>query len=111
MSLQMLEEKILWAAIEDYAGLYEVIWEFGNEIPPIPFDKIQTTVLSLLHQGYIELFKCEEPYGEVTKINDGCIDILSDKKNWDPPELYAISIKVSATESGEKYYKSLVNWT
>jgi hypothetical protein len=103
----MLEEKILWAAIEDYAGLWEVVWEFGNEIPPIPFGIIQATVLSFFNQGYIELFRCKEPYGEVTKIDDGCMDILSDKANWDPPnQLSLFSIRISATESGKSYYKS-----
>jgi len=105
----MLEEKILWAAIEDYAGLWEVLWEFGKEIPSIPFFEIQTTVLSLFNQGYIEVFKCKEPYGELTKIDDGCIDIFSDKTNWNPPDQYAVSIRISATERGEKYYYSLVN--
>jgi hypothetical protein len=104
----MLEEKILWAAIEDYTGLWEVVWEFTSEIPPIPFDQIQTTVLSLFYHGYIELFKCKEPYGKIIRVIDGCTGILSDKTNWNPPDQFAISIRISATESGKIYYKSLI---
>ncbi|MDR0312790.1 MAG: hypothetical protein LBI14_04265 [Treponema sp.] len=105
----MLEEKILWAAIEDYAGLWEVIWEFGNEIPPISFNEIQATVLSLFNQGCIELFRCKEPYGEVVKIDDGCMDILSDKANWDTPnQSTSSSVRISVTESGERLYRTLI---
>ncbi|MDR2922391.1 MAG: hypothetical protein LBU85_03485 [Treponema sp.] len=99
--------KVLWAAIEDYAGLWEAVWEFGNEIPPVSFNEIQTTVLSLFSNGYIELFRCKEPYGELVRITDGCIDILSDKTNWNPPELFAFSIRISATESGKSHYETL----
>jgi hypothetical protein len=103
----MLEKKILWAAIEDYAGLWEVVWEFGNEIPSIPFNQIQATVLELFKNGYIELFRCKEPDGEVIKIIDNCVGILNDETNWNVPELFDFGIRISATESGKSFYKNL----
>jgi hypothetical protein len=105
----ILEKRILWAAIEEYAGLWEIIWEFGNEIIPVHFSEIQTSVIELLKKGYIELFRCKDPEGYIIRINDCCIDILTDKINWDPPDPFDFTIRISATESGENYYKSLIH--
>ena len=103
----MIGKRILWAAIEDYVGLWEISWEFGKDAEK-PSTADLTEILSqYIDQGYVELFHCKEPYGELEKIETNPKAILAESSNWKEPREGAVSIRVSATEKGQDYYKSL----
>ncbi len=103
----MIEKRVLWAAIEDYVGLWEIQWEFGKDIEkPSTLELIE--VLIKFHDlGVLEFFKCKEPYGELEKINTNIKVLLEDIINWKEPLVGSISIRVSATNKGQEYYKTL----
>ena len=104
---KMIEKRILWAAIEDYVGLWEIPWEFGKDKEQ-PTRTVLTDVLSrLLDQGYMEMFRCQEPYGELVKIQVDPEAILAVGTNWEQPGEGAISIRLSTTEKGQEYFNTL----
>jgi len=103
-----MEEKILWAAIEDYAGLWEVLWEFGKEESAAGYNQIQTTVIGLFEKGFIELYEYNDLNNKKSKIKKDIINIINEKKNWNPPEKLGITFRISATSNGKKYYKKLI---
>ena len=107
-------EKVLWATIEDYCGLWELVWEIntlGSNNSSRGSQQIALQcVLYLLSRDLLKLFYCQEPYGEMIEIvrEDSYADLLKDPKIWEPPLPEARSIRVSATESGEKYYTDMM---
>ncbi|MBN1981662.1 MAG: hypothetical protein JW795_09030 [Chitinivibrionales bacterium] len=100
-------KRILWASIEDYAGLWELLWEFNNDSAEITEHEIRQATVELLLKQFLELYFCKEPYGEMTKIDSGWKDLLLNDKYWKIPENNAVSIRVSATEIGKKYFETL----
>ena len=103
----MIEKRVLWAAIEDYVGLWEIPWEFGKDEEKPSISELAKTLSQFLNQGYIELFRCKEPYGNLEKIEVNPKAVLAEMTNWVEPLEGAVSIRVSATEKGQKYYKSI----
>ncbi|MFW9928262.1 MAG: hypothetical protein ACFFD1_02615 [Candidatus Thorarchaeota archaeon] len=102
---------VLWAAIEDYCGLWEIPWELKNL--QNSFNESQLKILSLeiikflISGGFIELFYCKEPYGDITKISDTNLycNLLNQSKYWDIPNSGDKSIRINATQKGEKLYQ------
>ncbi|HEB59624.1 MAG TPA: hypothetical protein ENJ01_10400 [Gammaproteobacteria bacterium] len=114
MNLNLIEEilkTLLWACIEDYAGLWELLWEVNSKVPGMSeFERkrlaLQATQF-LLEKGFIRLFRCNEPYGDLSELEMYVArGALHEERNWDAPEVDGISIRVGATEEGEELYMS-----
>lgn len=102
----------LWLAMEDYSGLWEVVWEFQG-LDPSSGDIVNRraacdVISALLSHGLIELYRCEEPYGELMKIPAlETAAALKDKSVWHEPARDAISIRIGATPEGEAAYQAM----
>ena len=63
---------LLWASIEDYCGLWELVWELNalhphNSLQENQYMALQGT-LYCLSKDLMGLFYCQEPYGRITKV-------------------------------------------
>lgn len=97
---------ILWLAIEDFAGLWEVVWQLRSIRPETPEPGLRESAVEIvtdfLRRGWIDLYKCQEPYGELRKIPSGdAASLLAQEASWNEPSADSISIRVGATPSGE----------
>ena len=108
---------LLWASIEDYCGLWELVWELNalhphNSLQENQYMALQGT-LYCLSKDLMALFYCQEPYGKVTKVKvtGSYDDFLQDPKIWQSPSPGTQSVRVSATKLGEKYYNNILAYT
>lgn len=102
---------LLWACIEDYAGLWELLWEVNSKFPET--SEAQRKKLSLdvtrllLDNELIKLYLCKEPYGELSEIDThSAISFIGDERNWEAPEFEGISVRAGATKKGEALYEA-----
>ena len=100
--------KLLWSAIEEFVGLWELLWEINSEL-----DGNSTTnkelakklLLFLLETKLIKLYYNRWGDDQLQEINQQeSIEIIKGEKFWLPPEVNEICVKVGSTEKGEKYY-------
>jgi hypothetical protein len=103
------ERTALWLAIEDYSGLWEVVWELRAKDPARDEGELRgvalTAVRALLNSRLVDLYRCEEPYGELFKMSlPDAQEVLADSRSWDEPAKHAISIRIGATPVGEEVY-------
>jgi hypothetical protein len=113
----MIDEKkaqrvILWAAIEDYAGLWELVWELNTAFPDADesekLSTCQRITGELISSGYVELFRCEEPDGDTTKLpTSEALALILKRDSWKTPDGDTTSLRVSATVSGEELHNSV----
>lgn len=101
---------LLWACIEDYAGLWELHWEVSSKFPDLSEEereRILIEALSLLiSNGLVKLYRCDEPYGDLSELGlEAALSALSEEKNWEAPDTSDVSIRASATKSGEELYE------
>lgn len=112
MTINTTLKHILWLAIEDYAGLWEAVWEinahYEDELSPTErFQLAQQVIHEAVAQQWIELFWCQEPYGELWPVEPvEYAQVLADLKYWDAPEDAVISVRISATPAGQQKYHS-----
>ncbi|MCB9333494.1 MAG: hypothetical protein H6574_20740 [Lewinellaceae bacterium] len=106
--------KILWSTIEDFVGLWEVLWELNSIFPEKSHDKNKKNAKKILRyfleQNLVVLYlnKWGSDQLEEMSLNES-IKILEDDKYWRPPLINELCIKVGNTEKGEKfYYEDLV---
>lgn len=102
---------LLWACIEDYAGLWELLWEVNSKFPGLSESERKRVSLEvvqlLLDKGFIRLYRCKEPYGDLSELDADAVSVaLSEENNWKAPELAGVSIRAGATEKGEALYQS-----
>jgi hypothetical protein len=103
---------LLWAAVEDYAGLWEAVWELRSVHPEASAEWLESTaqeiLTKLLLEDHIELFWCEEPYGDMAPIPEAqARQILQSPTAWDEPTENAVSVRFSATPEGETAYEGM----
>ncbi|QSZ47919.1 hypothetical protein [Arthrobacter sp. D5-1] len=101
---------LLWQAIEDYSGLWECPWELRAIKPSADEESLKAEaaqiIAGLISEGLVELYYCQEPYGEMTKIPESkAFDLLSADEVWSQPVKDAISVRFTATEEGSALYE------
>ena len=105
------ERAILFAAIEDYTGLWELRWELEAD-PSAPEKQLaqeaREALRSLLQEGFVSLFRGDRFAGEQTVVPPAEIEsVLSVDSNWVEPEAGTrVHIRVGATAAGESAYAS-----
>ncbi len=105
-----LADVVLWSAIEDFAGLWEVEWELrSNGVAEDRLrDRARSIVLSLLQSGLVEAFECVEPYGDLRKLDrESAEATIARDESWLEPEADAVSVRIGATPDGEDAYYEL----
>jgi hypothetical protein len=102
---------VLWLAIEDYSGLWEVLWELNTRFPKESItnrDRARETVRELLRRRLVDLYWSEEPYGDPIRIPfQEAEAVLDDERNWEEPVPKDRSVRIGATETGEEVYEDL----
>lgn len=102
---------VLWAAIEDYVGLWAVVWELNSIALPDGEDPGQLARMitrDLIDRGWVEVYRCVQPYGEMTPVDAGTVPrLLGDNSNWLEPQRGTVTLHLSATETGAGAYRTL----
>lgn len=101
---------ILWASIEDYAGLWDAVWELRSSHPELSTDELltraSTVVADLIARGFVALYRYQEPDGELEAIPESQYSaVLDAPDHWEPPEWGGISIRFGATAVGKQAYR------
>lgn len=106
-----LIDQILFAANEDYSGLWEIFEEtkdLHKEFSKEDLIKLaKLTLLELIERGWIRLYWCREPLtnDRVSPIELSEVQrVLSENKYWKQPKKDSLSVRVLATEEGEKVF-------
>lgn len=100
--------KILWSAIEDFIGLWEILWEL-NSLQNKVNEKAEAIkiIRLLLDNDLIKLYVSRWGTTKLKELsNEEDIRILADARYWDAPEINQECIKVGSTRKGEDYYNS-----
>ena len=101
--------KILWSTIEDYVGLWEILWELDSELPSNNNKENQENARKILKYFIDEnlvtfyLNKWGSDELEELSFNETIIH-LKEKKYWKAPKINELCIKIGNTEKGENYY-------
>ena len=100
---------MLWACVEDYAGLWELVWELNTQFPNYAASDREAAarhgVAALVETGLVKLYRCQEPYGELTELDAaGAEAAVASRKNWEAPANNAVSIRAGATDQGKTAY-------
>ena len=110
MNETVRRDALLWASIEDYAGLWELELELNllDGVPPKVSNRedARNLLADLVGRAWISLYWSEEPNGSRTPIpSEDYAGILNDDALWDPPSSWHRVVRVSATPEGEAAYQ------
>jgi hypothetical protein len=106
------EKTLLWAAVEDYAGLWTAPWELRALHPEQSSQDLVARARPILGRflegGLIHLYSCQEPDGEPILIDDlKAAELLEAEESWDEPSDDWLVTLFSATPEGEAAYKGM----
>lgn len=101
--------KILWGTIEDFVGLWEILWEINSLLPQKSQEENQENIKKILcyflEQNLVTFYLNRWGSDELEELkSDEALKILKEEKYWNPPAINQLCIKVGSTEKGEKYY-------
>jgi len=108
--MEELIYKALWLSIEDYAGLWELVWEINSASPDsvgtVNENRAKAIALELVGRGWVTLYRAHGANGAVRPLPDSVAEsLLNDPDSWLPPEdLDAETLRLGATDAGEKAY-------
>lgn len=102
-------ELLLFSAIEDDAGLWEMRWELNTQEPEVSTDQRNAHALwavrELLRRGWVTLSWARVPFGELQQISSEEIErVLGDPASWEPVAFGEWAVRVSATPEGEAHH-------
>lgn len=99
--------KILWSSIEDYVGLWELVWELNSSGLSDSRSLVDSILKYLLKEKLIKLYYSKWGKDELLEIdNEHVSSLLLDSKYWEAPSLDQLCIKVGSTIKGEEYYEN-----
>lgn len=108
MTSEDILELLLFSAIEDDAGLWEMRWELNTQEQDVPIDERNAHALlavrELLRRGWARLSWTLEPDTELHPIPAEEIErVLADPASWEPVEFGEWAVRISATPEGEAH--------
>ncbi|QIM16609.1 hypothetical protein G7067_09645 [Leucobacter insecticola] len=98
---------LLWLAVEDYAGLWEAVWELRSIHPDAAdgflLDRARVILSELIEKNLIQLFFYQESSEALWSVaSDEVGELLAKAENWvEPKSDEDILIRFSATSAGE----------
>lgn len=101
--------KVLWSTIEDFVGLWEILWELNSLLPEnseIENQEIIKGILSFFLEQQLIIFysnKWGNKENKELSFNEA-LKRLEEKKFWIVPSINEDCVKISSTEKGEKFY-------
>jgi hypothetical protein len=107
MNASVVQRELLSLSVEDFYGLWEVLWRVRNLYPERPDSELkeiaETAVRQLLSNGWIALYR--QAGVERTEIRADEVDaLLWDPGNWIEPTSKLSSVVIGATAAGERAY-------
>lgn len=104
-----LAYKILWSTIEDFVGLWEILWELNSLRPNKSQEENQEIarkiLICFLKQNLISFYMSQWGSDELKELEfSEAFKLVEDDKFWNPPAINELCIKIGNTEKGEKYY-------
>ena len=111
MNRMSAEHLVLDLAVDDYTGLWEIVWGIEASRPNADMlaagELAKRAVHALLEKGYIEIYEGRKFNGDEHRIpRSDRRAVLATEAYWNPP-LAAdfVHVRVSATEAGEHAYE------
>jgi hypothetical protein len=107
-----LRQSILSDGVDDYFGLYEIIWSLNTKFPKVgEREKLAAAIpvaIDLLDKGLIELYETEWASGSYRPLAPGAAAAaVRNPASWkSPPERPGTYVCFAATEAGERLYYS-----
>ena len=105
---QEIVSKILWSTIEDFVGLWEILWELNSLQQKTNSRDDAIKILNFLQANKLITFYFSK-WGsdELIKISEEEVSkLIANDTYWSPPELGQECIKVGSTKEGEDVYNS-----
>jgi hypothetical protein len=108
MRLSALQAEVLDLGIDDYYGLYEVVWMFRTLFPDKQEQELETmaqnAVRDLLQMGLIQLYYYDGRSNSNLIASEEIEEVLSKAQSWQPSALGTTGVWYAATEKGEQRY-------
>src|SRR5690606_13159168 len=109
ISMKDIVYKILWSTIEDFVGLWEILWELNSVLPQKSRDENHENAKKILkyflEQNLVTFYLNKWGSDELEELQfDEALKILKEEKYWNAPEINELCIKIGNTDKGEKYY-------
>lgn len=108
MILKESIRSVLWATIEDFSGLWEIVWELNSVNLQKNNAKLAISILTyLLNNDLIQLYRSKWGEDELSKIQKvEAILLLHKQDSWLIPRIGEICIRAGSTQKGEDYYNN-----
>lgn len=104
------ERRVLWASIEDYAGLWELVWELKADHPLLSEAErriiAERIVRELLARDCLLVYERRMPGSEKLVPKELWDTVLRKEENWSEPTGTSIEVLVAATAEGEQLYRA-----
>jgi hypothetical protein len=106
-----LQRTILDLAVEDYTGLWELVWRVRTVSPSRSEDEARSeamrTTRQLIEEGLLDLYSGISFTGEQERLDSSdARAVLDNVENWAAAESGAPHYRIAATIAGEAAYRS-----
>ena len=106
MDRQLAKRELLWAAVDDWTGLWEATWSIQTTWPEMTGSPAQKTAHSLLKEllskGLVYVcFFDESTNSERPVTVSEALELLNVVENWQAPSSSENQIRFAATEAGK----------
>ena len=104
---QLAERNVLWSGVDDWTGLWEVVWEFQTLWPELkgePATKLAHEVLKdLLVRGlvYLCLFDADTNREQPLSKQEALV-LMTRPDAWEPPDSFKGRFCFASTKAGEE---------
>ena len=104
------ETMILDLAVDDFVGLWELLWR-ANAVAPTTEEatrrkEVEKALTALLERGAVTLYEGSRFAGEEAEIpRDRALRLVEQPVTWDPAGSGERHVRIAATESGEEQYR------
>lgn len=100
---------ILWSTIEDFVGLWDILWELNTAFPENSQKENQESAKKILRyfleQNLVTFYMSKWGCDELKELQfEEALKVLDEEKYWNAPEINELCIKIGNTEKGEKFY-------
>jgi len=109
MNLDTAERCVLWASVEDFVGLWEVVHLLAGGCPEVPEGERPTlarsTVGDLLEKGYVRLWRRGGSWGRPAPLSaEEVPEALAEAAHWEVPVPDAPNLLVASTAEGRALF-------
>ncbi|MGI8860528.1 MAG: hypothetical protein ACR2HO_10315 [Rubrobacteraceae bacterium] len=107
---------VLGSAVEDYCGLWEVVWELNTQYLEISqherYSAAKSIVRTLISQGWVDLYEDRGLGGRDLEPlrREAYEQTLSDQANWESPIPKSKAVWIGATDAGEEAYYQMAEY-